>query len=58
MSHGPATDWGRDDASAFKARYGAILFIIYSAVYAAFVFVNVLSPSTMDLVFGGQSGLF
>lgn len=33
-----------------NARLGLILFAIYSALYAGFVFINALSAATMDVV--------
>ncbi len=39
---------GVDKASPAKARLGMWLFLFYSAVYAAFVALNALSPTTME----------
>jgi len=55
MSHGPATEWGKDPAAEIKGRIGAWLFAIYTAIYTTFVLLNVLSPNVMDAVFGGQN---
>lgn len=41
MLHGPAPDFGRDPASRYKARLGVLMFLIYCAVYAGFVLVNI-----------------
>ncbi len=54
MSHGPATKWGEDNASPYKARLGVYLFIFYCLVYAGFIVINVVSPKTMgvSVIFG------
>ena len=43
MLHGPAQDSGPDPASSYKSRLGVVMFIIYCAVYAGFVLVNVVA---------------
>ncbi len=43
MHHGPAQDSGPDPASGYKSRLGVWMFAIYCAVYAGFVFINVLT---------------
>jgi len=54
MAHGPATQWGEDKASDYKARLGVYLFIFYCIVYAGFIIINVMSPKTMGgIVFAG-----
>lgn len=54
MGHGPATQWGEDRASEYKARLGIYLFIFYVLVYAGFIVINVMSPKTMGvIVLGG-----
>jgi len=50
MGHGPATDWGEDRASGYKARLGIYLFFFYTAIYAIFVAINVLSPKSMGII--------
>ncbi|MBI5549467.1 MAG: DUF485 domain-containing protein [Deltaproteobacteria bacterium] len=55
MSHGPASEWGKDAAAAIKGRIGAWLFAIYTVIYAGFVLINVLAPDVMDTVLGGQN---
>ncbi|MBN1835563.1 MAG: DUF485 domain-containing protein [Spirochaetales bacterium] len=39
-----------DPAFAYKKRLGARLFLVYAAVYAGFVLVNLISPRAMALV--------
>jgi uncharacterized membrane protein (DUF485 family) len=54
MLHEPAAKAGKDPAFAYKRRLGVIMFIIYGAIYAAFVVVNVVVPQHMgDIVFAG-----
>ena len=55
VSHGPASEWGKDAAAAYKGRIGAWLFVIYTVVYTGFVLINVLAPAWMDAVLGGQN---
>jgi len=43
MHHGPAQDSGPDPASGYKTRLGVVMFIIYTIIYAGFVFTNVLT---------------
>lgn len=50
MSHGPATDWGKDKAAGYKAKLGLRLFFFYSIVYAGFVAINVASPKSMGII--------
>lgn len=50
MAHGPATQWGEDKASDYKARLGVYLFIFYCIVYAGFIIINVMSPKTMGVI--------
>lgn len=49
--HGGASPEQRDEAvERHNSRVGMYLFIAYSSVYAAYMLVNVLAPSRMDLV--------
>jgi uncharacterized membrane protein (DUF485 family) len=48
--HGPATEWGEDKASEYKARLGIYLFIFYCIVYAVYVAINVINPQTMGII--------
>jgi uncharacterized membrane protein (DUF485 family) len=50
MLHEPATPSGRDPAGPYKARLGIRMFAIYTLFYAAFVAINLLSPSTMATI--------
>jgi uncharacterized membrane protein (DUF485 family) len=54
MLHEPAEKAGKDPAFAYKRRLGVIMFIIYGAIYAGFVVVNIVTPQHMgDIVFAG-----
>jgi len=53
MAHGPATDWGKDNAAKHKTKLGVKMFILYAVVYAGFIIINVLSPKTMSIDIGG-----
>lgn len=50
MLHHYAGPSGPDPAFAYKKRLGALLFLVYAAVYAGFVLVNLVSPRAMALV--------
>lgn len=50
MLHEPATPSGRDPAGAYKARLGIWMFVFYTAFYAGFVAINLISPSTMATI--------
>jgi uncharacterized membrane protein (DUF485 family) len=41
---------GTDKASKYKEKLGLILFLIYMAVYAAFITVNVAVPRIMGIL--------
>jgi len=49
MSHGPAKDWGVDNALAFKTRVGLVLFVVYGLIYAGFVVINTVKPRLMGI---------
>ncbi len=56
MDHGPATRQQFDDpvTAARNARTGAILFMLYLSLYAAFVGINAFAPQAMDqVIFAG-----
>lgn len=54
MLHEPAANAGKDPAFAFKRRLGVILFLIYAAIYAGFVILNLVSPAAMEaMLFSG-----
>lgn len=48
MLHEPASQSGPDPASEYKARLGVWMFLLYCAVYAGFVVINLVSPATME----------
>lgn len=54
MGHGPATDWGQDNAAQYKTKVGLILFFVYCLIYSGFVCINTLNPSLMGIkvIFG------
>lgn len=47
MSHGPASEWKKDNSASVKSKLGISMFILYTLVYAGFVLINVFSPSLM-----------
>jgi uncharacterized membrane protein (DUF485 family) len=49
MAHGPATDWGTDNASVFKTKTGIKLFLIYCLIYTGFVLINTIQPQFMEI---------
>jgi uncharacterized membrane protein (DUF485 family) len=54
MLHEPAAKTGKDPAFAYKRRLGVIMFIVYGAIYAGFVAVNLVSPWLAGtILFGG-----
>jgi uncharacterized membrane protein (DUF485 family) len=55
MTHGPATDWGEDRAAGRKARVGLWMFLVYALIYAGFVVINTLSPTSMETTVLGLS---
>lgn len=52
MSHGPATQWGKDHAAAAKSKLGLSMFIVYTFIYAGFIFINVVFPKWMKIDIG------
>ncbi len=50
MTHGPATDWGKDRAISYKTKTGILLFAIYGFVYAGFIFINAIWPKLMGVI--------
>ena len=52
MSHGEATQWKDDSSTKIKTKLGVILFIVYTLVYAGFVFINVMFPKLMKTDIG------
>ncbi|MBU1718707.1 MAG: DUF485 domain-containing protein [Bacteroidetes bacterium] len=56
MDHGPAVKLGKDFAAKRKARLGVWLFILYTLVYAGFVYIGVFKYELMGkIVLGGQN---
>ncbi len=45
--HGPATDWGVDNAAGYKTKLGIVMFVIYAVIYGAFILINVMNPKIM-----------
>lgn len=54
MLHEPASFSGKDLAADYKMKLGAWLFILYALIYAGFVAINLISPTTMEvkIIFG------
>ena len=54
MLHKSIEQQGDDLAAPYKARLGVWMFLVYSAVYAGFVLINVIKPVWMEtlIVFG------
>lgn len=50
MLHQPAAPSGKDPSSAYKARLGVWMFIVYALIYAGFVAINVTDPLAMEAV--------
>jgi uncharacterized membrane protein (DUF485 family) len=50
MLHEPAAAAGKDPAFAYKRRLGVILFLVYGAIYAGFVVMNLVAPALMDAI--------
>lgn len=50
MLHEPAAATGKDPAFAYKRRLGVIMFLIYAAIYAGFVAINLVSPVLMEAI--------
>ena len=49
MLHEPAMQTGTDKAAKKKARLGIRMFIVYTLVYAGFVFIGITWPEIMGL---------
>ena len=48
MLHEPAAQSGPDASADYKMRVGVWMFLLYAAVYAAFVAINLLRPLWME----------
>lgn len=55
MHHGPAHQSTPDPATRYKSRLGVWMFVLYSLVYAGFVFTNVFTEgqAMQTIVFAG-----
>ncbi len=49
MLHEPAAVHGVDEAAAYKRRLGLIMLAAYSAIYVAFIIINVGWPRKMGV---------
>ncbi len=47
MEHGPSTEWRVEKSEAFKTKLGLIMFTAFTPIYLAFIFLAVISPTTM-----------
>lgn len=54
MLHEPAAQSGPDASAPYKQRLGVWMFLMYAAIYAAFVAINLLRPLWMEkeIIFG------
>ena len=54
MLHEPAAQCGPDASADYKMRIGVWMFLLYAAIYAAFVAINLLKPLWMEkeIMFG------
>jgi len=50
MLHEPAAQSGPDASADYKANIGVWMFLLYAAVYAAFVAINLLKPLWMEKI--------
>lgn len=50
MLHEPALQTGEDNASAYKARLGVWMFLLYAIIYAGFVVINLTNAELMEKV--------
>ena len=51
--HGPSTEWEvNKELEEKKTRLGLILFIIYTIIYVAFIYINVSHNSLMSVSVG------
>lgn len=52
MLHGKSTKNEKDNASSIKTKIGMWMFIIYTLVYAGFIFITVTNPELMGTDIG------
>ncbi|MBN1936182.1 MAG: DUF485 domain-containing protein [Anaerolineae bacterium] len=50
MLHKPAEPMGEDLAAPYKMRLGIWMFLLYGAVYAGFILINVIKPVLMETI--------
>lgn len=50
--HGPSSEWKKDNSSTLKELIGKWLFVFYTAIYAGFICINVMSPKFMGIDVG------
>ncbi|MDO8685567.1 MAG: DUF485 domain-containing protein [Clostridiales bacterium] len=55
MSHGPATEWKKDNAASIKSKVGLRMFFVYLAIYAGFILINVIDPNLMATDVGSMN---
>jgi len=48
MDHGPAVQFGTDNAIKYKSKLGVILFFVYASIYGLFVAINTINPVLME----------
>ncbi len=48
MLHEPASPTEKDYAPEYKTRLGVAMFLVYAAIYAGFVAINVIQPTLME----------
>lgn len=47
MEHGPSAKWRVEKSQAYKTKLGLIMFTAFTPIYLAFIFLAVVSPTTM-----------
>ena len=52
MAHGPSIEWKKDHAAKIKTKLGIVMFLVYTAIYAGFILINVNFPKLMSLDIG------
>ena len=57
MLHEPAVELGADLASKKKTRLGIILFFVYAAIYAIFVYIGLVHTDTLGIKAIGKVNL-
>jgi uncharacterized membrane protein (DUF485 family) len=57
MLHEPAAEHGVDQSADYKKRLGLIMLAVYTAVYLAFILINVIKPKVMGTIIVGGLNL-